>query len=77
MILILSSESLAGTHTYPRVDLSPEARKDPTQEKLAPNWERPFRIHENLQNGAYRLETLDGKTISRTWNASHLKFCFS
>jgi len=54
-----------------------EARKDPTQGKLAPNWEGPFRITKNLQNGAYRLETLDGKAIPRTWNTRHLKFYFS
>jgi len=54
-----------------------EAIKDPTQEKLTPNWEGPFIIVENLQNGAYRLETLNEKTILRTWNANHLKFYFS
>jgi len=43
-----------------------EVRKDPTQGKLAPNWEGSFRIVKNLQNGAYRLETLDEKAISRT-----------
>ena len=54
-----------------------DAIKDPTQGKLAPNWEGPFRIVENLKNGAYRLEMLDEKLISRTWNVSHLKFYFS
>ena len=29
-----------------------DARKDPQQGKLAPNWEGPFRIIENIQNGA-------------------------
>jgi len=32
-----------------------DARKDPQQGKLASNWEGPFRISENLKNGAYRL----------------------
>ena len=54
-----------------------EARKDSTQGKLAPNCEGSFRIVENLQSGAYRLETLDGKAIPRKWNVSHLKFYFS
>jgi len=54
-----------------------DARKDPQQGKLAPNWEGPFRIIEDLQNEAYRLETLDGRIIPRTRNASHLKFYFS
>jgi len=54
-----------------------KARKDPTQGKFASNWEGPFRVIENLQNDAYRLEQLDGKVIPRTWNASHLKFYFN
>jgi len=53
------------------------ARKDPQQGKLSPNWECLFRVMESLQNGAYRLETLDGKIIPRTWNSSHLKFYFN
>jgi len=28
-----------------------DARKDPQQGKLAPNWEGRFKIMENLQNG--------------------------
>ena len=44
---------------------------------IKPNWERPFRITVNLQNRAYKLETLDKKAIPRTWNTSHLKFYFS
>ena len=39
-----------------------DARKDPQQGKLASNWEGPFRVLENLKNGAYRLETLEGTT---------------
>ena len=31
----------------------------------------------SVENGAYRLETLDGGAIPRTWNATHLKFYFS
>jgi len=54
-----------------------EVRKDPTQRKLTPKWEGPFRITENIQNGAYILEALDGNVIPRTWNTSHLKFYFS
>jgi len=54
-----------------------DVRKDPQQGQLAPNLEGLFKIMENLQNGAYRLETLDEKIIPRTWNASHLNFYFS
>ena len=45
--------------------------------KLSPKWTGPFRITEALGNGAYRLETLEGGAIPRTWNATHLKFYYS
>uniref|UniRef100_A0A151UFZ4 Uncharacterized protein n=1 Tax=Cajanus cajan TaxID=3821 RepID=A0A151UFZ4_CAJCA len=54
-----------------------EARKDTSDGKLAPTWGGPFRVTEDLENGAYRLEELNGKPIPRTWNATHLKFYFS
>lgn len=54
-----------------------EARKDPREGKLAANWEGPFRVIENLMNGAYRLEELNGRQVPRTWNSTHLKFYFS
>lgn len=57
--------------------LQGEARKDSSERKLVANWGGPFRIVEQLGNGAYRLEELSGKPIPRTWNASHLKFYFS
>lgn len=53
------------------------ARKNSTHEKLAENWEGSFRILEDLKNGAYKLEFLDGKAIPNTWNATHLKFYYS
>ena len=46
-------------------------------DKLSPKWVGPFRIREVLPAGAYRMETLDGTTIPRTWNASNLRFYFS
>nr|KYP62073.1 Transposon Ty3-I Gag-Pol polyprotein [Cajanus cajan] len=54
-----------------------ETRKDTSEGKLAPTWGGPFRVIEDLGNGAYRLEELSGKPIPRTWNATHLKFYFS
>ena len=47
------------------------------ENKLSPKWIGPFRVTEALGNGAYRLETLEGGTIPRTWNATNLKFYFS
>ena len=41
------------------------------ENKLSPKWTRPFRITEALGNGAYRLETLEGGAIHRTWNATN------
>nr|KYP75310.1 Pol polyprotein [Cajanus cajan] len=54
-----------------------EARKDPRQGKLAPNWNGPYRVRHNLNNGAYKLEYLSGEPIPRTWNSSHLKMYYS
>jgi len=47
------------------------------ENKLSPKWIGPFRVTEVLGNGAYRLETLEGGAIPRTWNAANLKFYFS
>jgi len=54
-----------------------EARKVPTEGKFNANWEGLFKVRENLQNGAYRLEQLNGQEVPKTWNASHLKMYFS
>nr|KYP31357.1 Transposon Ty3-I Gag-Pol polyprotein [Cajanus cajan] len=37
-----------------------EAQKDTSDGKLAPTWGGPFRVTEDLENGAYRLEELNG-----------------
>ena len=47
------------------------------ENKLSPKWTDPFRVKEVPGNGAYRLETLEGGVIPRTWNAVNLKFYFS
>ena len=47
------------------------------ENKLSPKWTGPFIITEALGNGAYRLKTLEGGAIPRTWNATNLKFYFS
>ncbi|XP_027351054.1 uncharacterized protein LOC113862116 [Abrus precatorius] len=54
-----------------------DARKDRQEGKLAANWEGPFRVTARLNNGAYKLETLAGKLIPRTWNVTHLKYYYS
>ena len=41
--------------------------------KLTPNWEGPYQIAEEVRDGTYRLSTLDGKVIPRTWNSANLR----
>jgi len=47
------------------------------ENKLSPKCTGPFKVIEALRNGTYRLETLEGGTIPRTWNAANLKFYFT
>jgi len=47
------------------------------ENKISPKWTSPFRVTEAIGNGAYKLETLEEGAISRTWNATNLKFYFS
>jgi len=47
------------------------------ENKLSPKWTGPFRVTEAAGNGAYRLETLEGGPIPRTWNVANLKFYYS
>ena len=47
------------------------------ENKLSPKWIGPFCVIEVLGNRAYKLETLEGGIIHRTWNEANLKFYFS
>ena len=49
------------------------ARKDPTHEKLGPNWEGPYIISWIIRPSNYELQTEEGKTLHPSWNAEHLK----
>nr|KYP48774.1 hypothetical protein KK1_029497 [Cajanus cajan] len=40
-----------------------KARRDSSEGKLAPNWDGPFQVTEDLENRAYRLEELNKKII--------------
>nr|KYP34368.1 hypothetical protein KK1_044688 [Cajanus cajan] len=42
------------------------ARRNPTEGKLAANWDSLFWVRHALHNGAYKLEELSGKVIPRT-----------
>lgn len=45
--------------------------------KLVPNWEIPIKVKEVLENGAYKLETLEREPIPRTWNANNISKFFN
>ena len=49
------------------------ATRDPTQGKLDPNWEGPYRVTSWKRKGTYHLETTDGKKLPHPWNAEHLR----
>ncbi|RDX96597.1 hypothetical protein CR513_20736, partial [Mucuna pruriens] len=44
--------------------------------KLTPKWEGPFRVKKEVGRGAYKLETLRGKEIPRTWNVGSLRMYY-
>jgi len=47
------------------------------ENKLSPKWTGPFRVIKSKGNGSYKLETLEGGLIPRSWNATNLKFYFN
>ena len=49
------------------------ATKEPTQGKLGPTWEGPYKVIHYSTQGSYHLETMDGKKLPRLWNIEHLK----
>ncbi|GKB07409.1 reverse transcriptase domain-containing protein [Tanacetum coccineum] len=44
--------------------------------KLKPKWEGPYEVTEALGDGAYKLRTIDGADLPRTWNIANLKKCY-
>nr|GEZ08738.1 reverse transcriptase domain-containing protein [Tanacetum cinerariifolium] len=44
--------------------------------KLGPKWEGPYEVTDALGNGAYKLRSMDGTTLPRTWNVTNLKRCY-
>ena len=49
------------------------ATKNPTQGKLSPTWEGPYRVVYYSKQGNYHLKTLDEQRLPRPWNIKHLK----
>ena len=50
-----------------------QATKDPSQGKLGPNWEGPYKVIQYYRKGTYHLEDRHGKKLPHPWNAEHLK----
>nr|GEV44718.1 reverse transcriptase domain-containing protein [Tanacetum cinerariifolium] len=44
--------------------------------KLGPKWEGPYEVTEALGNEAYKLRSMDGTILPRTWNIANLKRCY-
>ena len=53
-----------------------DTAKNPTWEKLGPNWEGPYRITSVAGIGAYFLENLDEHVMPRPWNVNNLKMYY-
>ena len=49
------------------------ASKAEYQGKMGPTWEGPYRILHNYGKGAYKLMTLEGDPVDRTWNSANLR----
>ena len=49
------------------------ATRDPTQGKLGPNWEGPYKVIEIYRRGIYHLEAMDERRLPHSWNIEHLK----
>nr|GEY07173.1 reverse transcriptase domain-containing protein [Tanacetum cinerariifolium] len=44
--------------------------------KLGPKWEGLYEVTDALGNGAYKLRSMDGTMLPRTWNVTNLKRCY-
>uniref|UniRef100_A0A2N9HAC0 Uncharacterized protein n=1 Tax=Fagus sylvatica TaxID=28930 RepID=A0A2N9HAC0_FAGSY len=49
------------------------ATRNPSEGKLGPNWEGPYKIIEVRRPGTYHLEDMNGRRLSHPWNAEHLR----
>ncbi|XP_038973062.1 uncharacterized protein LOC103706605 [Phoenix dactylifera] len=50
-----------------------EASQPTEQGKMAPNWEGPYQIARVQRPGAYKLRSLDGTPIPRSWSSENLR----
>jgi hypothetical protein len=68
--LVVPKKFQLGDWVFRKVSLM---TKDPTEGKITPKWEGPYKVVGCHQKGAYRLMTEIGKMLPRSWNAEHLK----
>ncbi|GKF21016.1 hypothetical protein Tco_0069654 [Tanacetum coccineum] len=61
-----------GDFVYRSIDASHAAASG----KLRPKWEGPYEVMKALGDGAYKLRTMAGADLSRTWNIANLKKCY-
>ncbi|GJR09884.1 hypothetical protein Tco_0792536 [Tanacetum coccineum] len=52
---------------------SNDASHDVAGGKLRPKWEGPYEVTDALGDGAYKLRSMDGAVLPRTWNIANLK----
>ena len=48
-------------------------KRVPSERKLGPNREGPYKVTVVTGNGAYYLKDLKGRAIPRPWNVANLK----
>ena len=51
-------------------------RGDAGTGKLGANWEGPYKITKVIGLGTYKLQTMEDKDLTRTWNVENLKRFF-
>uniref|UniRef100_A0A2N9H0M9 Uncharacterized protein n=1 Tax=Fagus sylvatica TaxID=28930 RepID=A0A2N9H0M9_FAGSY len=49
------------------------ATRNPSEGKLGPNWEGPYKVIEVRRPGTYHLEDMSGRRLPHPWNAEHLR----
>ena len=47
--------------------------RDPTDGKMGPNWEGPYKVTSVGGFGSFSLEDLEGTVVIRPWNVMNLK----
>ena len=50
-----------------------QATKDPSQRKLGPAWQGPYKVICHFRERSYYLKILDGQELPYPWKIEHLK----